>query len=138
VTLTSVDTLPAPSIPGNVFSASKVGAVYTLLSSGGPVSGQITYQGKALAEGAPLTLADGNRYQVSYRGGKAGHDVTLTRIANPATPGVAPAGGTPVVTGGGGGASGGGSGGQQPGQAFDFLIELLFLILLEQGAAGGA
>jgi hypothetical protein len=51
LTLASVDTLPAPSIPGDVFSASKVGAVYTLLSSGGRISGQITYLGKVLAEG---------------------------------------------------------------------------------------
>jgi hypothetical protein len=84
LTLTSVDTLLASSIPPDVFSAPQVGDVYTLLSSGG-VIGQITYQGHALAEGATLTLADGHRYQISYKGGKSGHDVTLTRIADPAS-----------------------------------------------------
>jgi hypothetical protein len=86
VTLTSVATLPASSIPGNVFSAPQLGAVFTLLSSNGGVSGQVTYQGHALAEGATLTLADGHRYRISYQGGKAGHDVTLTRIADPTKP----------------------------------------------------
>jgi sugar lactone lactonase YvrE len=82
-TLTSVAGL-APSIPGDVFSTPQVGDVYTLLSSGGGVSGQLTYQGQPLAEGATLTLADGNPYQISYQGGTDGHDVTLTRLADPA------------------------------------------------------
>jgi hypothetical protein len=75
-----------------------VGTVYTLLSSGGRVSGQVTYQGHALAEGATLTLADGHRYQISYQGGKSGHDVTLTRLAGLASapPPVAPGGTTTV------------------------------------------
>jgi sugar lactone lactonase YvrE len=100
VTLTAVDTLPASSIPGDVFSASKVGAVSTLLSGGGRISGQITYQGQALAEGATLTLADGHHYQISYQGGTSGHDVTLTRLADltsvppPSSPGGAP----PTIT----------------------------------------
>src|SRR5262249_23952943 len=70
VRLTAVDTLAASSIPGDVFSSPQVGAVFTLLSSGGRVSGQITYQGQALTEGATLTLADGHRYLISYKGGK--------------------------------------------------------------------
>jgi hypothetical protein len=73
---------PAASIPGDVFSAPAVGGVDTLLSSGGGVSGELTYQGRTLAEGATLTLADGHLYRISYRGGKGGHDVTLTRIAD--------------------------------------------------------
>ncbi len=55
--------------------------VFTLLTSGGGVSGQINYEGHALAEGATLNLADGNHYQISYRG-NGGHDVILTRIPN--------------------------------------------------------
>src|SRR5262249_21360523 len=62
VTLTYVDTLTASSIPGDVYSAPAVGDVYTLLRSSGGVSGQISYQGQPLAEGATLTLADGHRY----------------------------------------------------------------------------
>jgi hypothetical protein len=85
VKLIGVDTLPASSIPPDVFSAPQVGDVYTLLSSDAGISGQVTYQGDALAEGATLTLADGHRYQISYKGGKSGHDVTLTRIADPAS-----------------------------------------------------
>src|SRR5262249_59263588 len=80
VTLTYVDTLTASSIPGDVYSAPQVGDVYTLLSSGGGVSGLISYQGQPQAEGATLTLADGHRYRISYRG-NGGQDVTLTRIA---------------------------------------------------------
>jgi hypothetical protein len=49
LTLTSVGG-QVSSIPGDVFSAAKVGSVDTLLTSGG-VSGQITYQGRALREG---------------------------------------------------------------------------------------
>src|SRR5262249_33488954 len=82
VTLAAVDTLAASSIPGDVFSSPKVGDVFTLLGSGAGVSGQISYQGQVLAEGDTLTLADGHRYQISYQGGKAGHNVTLTRIAD--------------------------------------------------------
>jgi hypothetical protein len=82
VTLTSVATLPASSIPGNVFSAPQVSGVSTLLGSGG-VSGRVTYQGQALQEGATLTLADGHPYRISYQGGTTGHDVTLTRLADP-------------------------------------------------------
>src|SRR5262249_26373092 len=82
VTLTGVDILSASSIPPSVFSGS-VGSVYTLLSAGGGVSGQISFQGQALAEGATLTLVDGNHYRGSYQG-DGGKDVTLTRIANPA------------------------------------------------------
>src|SRR5262249_24104058 len=81
VALTGVATLPASSIPGDVFSAVAVGDAYTLLSSSGAVSGQVTYPGRALAEGDTLPLADGHRYRISYRGGTGGHDVTLTRIA---------------------------------------------------------
>ena len=81
VALTSVGTLTASSIPGDIFSSANVGGVFTLLTSGGGVSGQINYEGHALAEGATLTLADGNHYQISYRG-NGGQDVTLTRIAN--------------------------------------------------------
>src|SRR5262249_23769865 len=83
VTLTRVDILSASSIRASVYSSGIVGSVYTLLSAGGGVSGQISYQGQALAEGATLTLADGNHYRVSYQG-DGGQDVTLTRIANPA------------------------------------------------------
>jgi hypothetical protein len=80
VLLTPVDTLAASSIPGDVFSSPNVGDVYTLLSTGG-VSGQVTYQGQALAEGATLTLADGHDYRISYKS-NGGHDVTLTRVAD--------------------------------------------------------
>ena len=80
VTLTGVDTLIGSSIPGNIDSSSVVGSVYTLLHSSGGVSGQISYNGRALAQGATLVLADGNRYQISYKAG-GGQDVTLTRIA---------------------------------------------------------
>ena len=80
VTLTGVDTLIGSSIPGNIDSSSVVGSVYTLVHSSGGVSGQISYNGRALAEGATLVLADGNRYQISYKAG-GGQDVTLTRIA---------------------------------------------------------
>jgi hypothetical protein len=82
VTLTSVAMLPASSIPGNVFSAPQVGDVSTLLGSGG-VSGRVTYQGQALQEGATLTLGDGQPYRISYQAGTTGHDVTLTRLADP-------------------------------------------------------
>jgi hypothetical protein len=85
VKLARVDTLLASSIPANVFSAPAVGDIFTLLSSGG-VSGQLSYQGRALPEGATLTLADGHRYQISYQGGPGGHDVTLTRIADNGSP----------------------------------------------------
>ena len=81
VALRSVGTLTASSIPGDIFSSANVGGVFTLLTSGGGVSGQINYEGHALAERATLTLADGNHYQISYRG-NGGQDVTLTRIAN--------------------------------------------------------
>jgi hypothetical protein len=87
VTLTAVDALPHSSIPGDVFSSKVVGSVDTLLSSGGvSVSAPIYYQGQPLKEGDQLTLADGNRYQISYRGGSSGQDVTLTRKANSAPP----------------------------------------------------
>ena len=82
VALTGVDTLPASSIPGDVFSSAVVGSVFTLLHTNGGVSGQVTYQGQPLAEGATLTLADGHRYQISYQGGANHHDVTLTRVAD--------------------------------------------------------
>jgi hypothetical protein len=88
VTLTSVATLAGSSIPGNLTSLKVVGSVYTLLHSGG-VSGQVSYQGQALAEGATLVLADGNHYQISYKA-NGGKDVTLTRIANPAPKSVTP------------------------------------------------
>ena len=81
VTLTNVDTLTGASIPGNIHSSSVVGSVYTLLQSSGGVSGQISYNGQPLAEGAPLVLADGNRYQISYRAG-GGQDITLTLTAS--------------------------------------------------------
>jgi hypothetical protein len=85
VTLTGIDALlpPTSTIAGDVYTAQKVGAVYTLLHSGGGVSGQISYAGQALAEGDTLTLDDGHRYQISYQGGTSGHDVTLTRLADP-------------------------------------------------------
>ena len=60
---------------------SVVGSVYTLLHSSGGVNGQISYNGRALPEGATLILADGNRYQISYKAG-GGQDVTLTRIGS--------------------------------------------------------
>jgi hypothetical protein len=82
VMLTGVGSLPASSISANVFSAPHVGDVFTLLSSGGGVSGELTYKGRTLAEGDTLKLADGHRYQISYHGGPSGHDVTLTRIAD--------------------------------------------------------
>jgi hypothetical protein len=81
VTLTSVDTVIGSSIPGDIYSSSVVGSVYTLLHSSAGVSGLISYNGRALAEGATLVLADGNRYQISYKA-NGGQDVTLTRIAN--------------------------------------------------------
>src|SRR5262249_4397939 len=83
VTLTGVDTLSASSISPSFDNSGSVGGVNTLLSAGGGVSGQISYQGQALAEGATLTLADGSHYRVSYQG-DGGKDVTLTRVANPA------------------------------------------------------
>src|SRR5262249_54813372 len=101
VTLTSVYRLQASSIPADVFSAPKVGDVYTLLHSSGGVSGQITYQGQALPEGATLTLADGHRYRISYRG-NGGQDVTLTRVKPAPRPGAALVGRTLVITGGAG------------------------------------
>src|SRR5262249_10572328 len=79
LTLTSVDTLLGSSIPPDVFSAPAAGDADTLLTSGG-VIGLITYRGRALAEGATLTLADGHLYRISYQGGTGGHNVTLTRI----------------------------------------------------------
>lgn len=85
VALTSVGTLATSSIPGDIFSAANVGESYTLLRSGGGVSGQITYDGRALAEGATLTLADGKHYRISYKG-NGGQDVTLTRIASLTSP----------------------------------------------------
>jgi hypothetical protein len=60
-----------------------------MLHSGGGVSGQISYKGQTLAEGATLVLADGNHYRISYKA-NGGKDVTLTRIANPASRSVAP------------------------------------------------
>ena len=81
VTLTNVDTLTGASIPGNIHSSSVVGSVYTLLHSSDGIKGQISYNGQPLAEGATLVLADGNRYQISYKA-NGGKDVTLTRIAN--------------------------------------------------------
>jgi hypothetical protein len=45
--------------------------------------GKISYKGQPLKEGDTLTLADGHRYQLSYQGGTSGHDVTLTRLADP-------------------------------------------------------
>src|SRR5262249_35503745 len=87
--------------PGDIYTSPDVGSVYTLLYSNGGVSGQITYQGQALAEGDMLTLADGNLYQISYQA-NGGQGVTLTRIDNPApppTPGAAPQGSTLDVAG---------------------------------------
>ena len=81
VTLTSVGPVSASSIPGDVFSAAKVGDSFTLLHTGGGVTGQITYNGSALAEDATLTLADGNHYRIDYTA-NGGQDVTLTRIAS--------------------------------------------------------
>ena len=81
VTLTNVDSLTGATIPGNIHSSSVVGSVYTLLHSSDGIKGQISYNGQPLADGATLVLADGNRYQISYKA-NGGHDVTLTRIAN--------------------------------------------------------
>src|SRR5262249_10888518 len=81
VTLTGVGPLSASSIPGDVYSSATVGSVYTLLHSVGGIHGQISSRGQPLLEEANLTLADHNRYQISYRG-NGGHDVTLTRVAS--------------------------------------------------------
>ena len=83
VTLTNVDTLIGSSIPGNIDSSPVVGNVYTLLHSSG-VKGQISYNGRALADGSALVLSDGIRYQISYRS-DGGEDVTLKRIATVAS-----------------------------------------------------
>ncbi len=97
VTLTGVGNLLASSIPGDVFSSSTVGEVNTLLHTGG-VSGQITYNARALSEGAPLLLADGNLYRISYQG-NGGQDVTLRRVENlTSTPGPLPTSPTPTPT----------------------------------------
>ena len=80
VTLTSVGTVSASSIPGTVFSAANVGDSHTLLHSGGSVTGQITYNGRVLAQDATLALADGNLYRIDYTA-NGGQDVTLTRIS---------------------------------------------------------
>jgi hypothetical protein len=110
VTLTGIGPIFASSIPGDVFSAAKVGDGFTLLHASGGVTGQITYNGRALAQDATLTLADGNHYRIDYTA-NSGHDVTLTRVASPTTPspgpepepgppaGVALVGRTLVITG---------------------------------------
>ena len=51
VTLTSVGPVSASSIPGDVFSAAKVGDSFTLLHTGGGVTGQITYNGQCPGRG---------------------------------------------------------------------------------------
>jgi sugar lactone lactonase YvrE len=81
VTLTSVGPISATSIPGNVFSASNVGDSFTVLHAGGGVTGQISYNGRALAQDATFTLADGNHYRIDYTA-NGGDDVTLTRVAS--------------------------------------------------------
>jgi sugar lactone lactonase YvrE len=80
ITLGSVGPLSTSSIPDNIFSAPQVGDSYTILHSGG-VTGEISFSGRALAEGNSITLADGFRYRISYVGND-GHDVTLTRVAS--------------------------------------------------------
>jgi CSLREA domain-containing protein len=92
VTLKGVDELAGSSIPGDITSSSVVGSVYTILTSSGGVSGQISYNGRALSEGEALRLADGHLYRISYQA-NGGRDVTLTRIAEVVTE--AP---SPVVT----------------------------------------
>jgi DNA-binding beta-propeller fold protein YncE len=81
VTLTSIGPISASSIPGDVFSAAEVGDSFRLLHSGGGVTGQITYSGRALTQDATLTLADGNHYRIDYKA-NGGEDVTLTRVAS--------------------------------------------------------
>ena len=106
VTLMSIGPVSASTIPGDVFSAANVGDSFTLLHTGGGVTGQVAYNGSALAEDGTLTLADGNHYRIDYTA-NGGQDVTLTRIASltltPPSPG--PGAGT-----GSGSASGSGPG----------------------------
>jgi hypothetical protein len=79
VTLTSVGSVSTSSIPGDVFSAAKVGDSFTLLHTDGGATGQISYNGHALAEDATVTLADGNHYRIDYKA-NGGQGVTLTRV----------------------------------------------------------
>src|SRR5262249_52960848 len=81
VILTSVGVVSASSIPGDVFSAAKVGDSFTLLHTDGGVTGQISYNGHALAEDGTFTLADGNHYRIDYKA-NGGDDVTLTRVTS--------------------------------------------------------
>jgi hypothetical protein len=115
VTLTSVGPVSASSIPGDVFSAAKVGDSFTLLHTGGGVTGQVTYNGSALAEDGTLTLADGNHYRIDYTA-NGGVDVTLTRIASlTLPPPVPPSPGPGAGTGSGSGSgSGPGTGSTTP------------------------
>ena len=111
VTLMSIGPVSASTIPGDVFSAANVGDSFTLLHTGGGVTGQITYNGLALAQDATLTLADGNHYRIDYTA-NGGQDVTLTRIASlTLTPPVPPSPGAGAGTGSG---SGPGSGSTTP------------------------
>ena len=109
VTLTSVGPVSASSIPGDVFSAAKVGDSFTLLHTGGGVTGQVTYNGGALAEDGTLTLADGNHYRIDYTA-NGGVDVTLTRIASLTLPPPVPPSPGPGAGTGSGSGSGSGSG----------------------------
>ena len=81
IDISGVDSLRFSSIPGDIYSSSVVGSVYTIAHSNVGVGGEIIYHDRSLPEGAILTLADGNRYQISYKG-DGGQDVTLTRIAD--------------------------------------------------------
>ena len=108
VTLTSVGTLSASSIPGDVFSATNVGDSFTVLHAGLGVTGQLSYNGNPLAQNATLTLADGKRYRIDYSA-NGGEDVTLTRIASLTLPRPVPPSPGPGAGTGSGSGSGPGS-----------------------------